>query len=76
MQCVPLLTGERSYGSLVGITAHEMAHTWFQFLLATNEIKHAWMDEGFTSYISDLAMNEVLQQNKENPFEDAYEGYE
>jgi len=70
-----LINGERSYGSLVGITAHEFAHTWFQFLLATNEIKHAWMDEGFASYISDLAMNEIMQQNKENPFEEAYEGY-
>ena len=70
-----LINGKRNYGSLVGITAHELAHTWFQFLIATNEIKHAWMDEGFTSYISDLAMNEIMQQNKENPFEEAYEGY-
>jgi len=70
-----LINGKRNYGSLVGITAHEFAHTWFQFLLASNEIKHAWMDEGFTSYISDLAMNEIMQQNKENPFEEAYEAY-
>jgi len=70
-----LINGERSYGSLVGTTAHELAHTWFQFLLATNETKHAWMDEGFASYISHMAMNEIMQQNKENPFEEAYEGY-
>ena len=47
-----LITGKRSFGSLVGVTAHEMAHTWFQFLLATNEAKHEWMDEGFTEYYS------------------------
>jgi hypothetical protein len=35
-----LITGERNFGSLLGVTAHEMAHTWFQFLLATNEAKH------------------------------------
>ncbi len=70
-----LINGERSYGSLVGTTAHELAHTWFQFLLATNETKHAWMDEGFASYISHLAMNEIMQYNKDNPFEEAYEGY-
>ncbi|MDO7172106.1 M1 family metallopeptidase [Mariniflexile sp. AS56] len=70
-----LITGERSYGSLVGVTAHELAHTWFQFLLATNEAKHEWMDEGFTSYISDLAMNEVMNEGKENPNEDSYKGY-
>ncbi len=70
-----LITGQRSFGSLVGVTAHELAHTWFQFLLATNETKHEWMDEGFTSYISDWAMNHVMNENKENPTEGAYENY-
>lgn len=60
-----LITGERSYGSLVGVTAHEMAHSWFQHVLATNESKHGWMDEGFTSYISDLAMAKVLPSKDE-----------
>ncbi len=70
-----LITGERTFGSLVGVTAHELAHSWFQFLLATNESKHEWMDEGFTSYISDLAMNEIMKQGKKNPAERAYQGY-
>lgn len=70
-----LITGERKFGSLVGVTAHELAHTWFQFLLATNESKHEWMDEGFTSYISDKAMNVIMNQNKENPYSGAYRGY-
>ena len=70
-----LITGKRKLGSLVGVTAHELAHTWFQFLLATNESKHEWMDEGFTSYISDLAMNEVMNQNKEHPTIGAYNSY-
>lgn len=70
-----LITGERKFESLVGVTAHELAHTWFQFLLATNESKHEWMDEGFTSYISNHAMNEVMQENKENPTASSYRGY-
>ncbi|KAA1247291.1 M1 family metallopeptidase [Aquimarina sp. RZ0] len=70
-----LITGERSYGSLVGVTAHEMAHAWFQHILATNESKHEWMDEGFTSYISTLAMNEIMQENKKNPLDGMYQGY-
>ena len=70
-----LITGNRKFGSLVGVTAHEMAHTWFQFLLATNELKHEWMDEGFASYISDRAMNEVMEENNENPYEGAYRNY-
>jgi hypothetical protein len=54
-----LISGGRKLGSLVGVMSHEMAHSWFQFLLATNEAKHEWMDEGFTSYISTLAMNKI-----------------
>ncbi|MDT0642708.1 M1 family metallopeptidase [Zunongwangia sp. F363] len=70
-----LITGERSYESLVGVTAHEFAHAWFQHLLATNESKNEWMDEGFTSYISDEAMNEVMNSEKENPHAGSYRGY-
>ncbi|MDC7996834.1 M1 family metallopeptidase [Gilvibacter sediminis] len=70
-----LITGERKFGSLVGVTAHEMAHSWFQFLLATNESIHEWMDEGFTSYISNEAMNEIMGENAENPHTGSYRGY-
>ncbi|MFD0931475.1 M1 family metallopeptidase [Psychroflexus salinarum] len=70
-----LITGEREFGSLVGVTAHEMAHAWFQHILATDEAQHEWMDEGFTSYISGLAMNKVMDQNRENPTAGNYKGY-
>jgi len=70
-----LITGERKFGSLFGVTAHEMAHSWFQFVLATNESQHEWMDEGFTTYISTLAENEILGQNKKFPLEGAYQSY-
>ena len=70
-----LITGKRSFGSLFGVTAHEMAHTWFQFLLATNESLHPWMDEGFTVYISNKAENEILGETRENPHAGSYRGY-
>jgi hypothetical protein len=70
-----LITGNRKFESLVGVTAHEMAHSWFQFLLATNESQHEWMDEGFTSYISDIAMNVIMDEKKDNPFASAYANY-
>ncbi len=70
-----LITGKRKLESLIGVTAHELAHTWFQFLLATNESKHEWMDEGFTSYISNLAMNEIMKEGKDNPNSNSYRGY-
>ena len=70
-----LITGGRKYGSLFGVTAHELAHSWFQHVLATNETKHEWMDEGFTSFISTLATNKILEEKKEFPLEGAYQGY-
>jgi len=70
-----LITGERKFGSLVGVTAHEMAHTWFQFLMATNEARHEWMDEGFTSYISSEAMNVIMDEKSPNPHSGSYRGY-
>ncbi|MEH6511998.1 M1 family metallopeptidase [Maribacter arcticus] len=70
-----LITGDRKFGSLVGVMAHEMAHSWFQHILATNEAKHEWMDEGFTSFISKLCMSEIMDLDKDNPFEGTYKGY-
>ena len=70
-----LITGERKFGSLFGVTAHEMAHTWFQFLLASNESAHPWMDEGFTSYISNKASYEILKRGDKNPNAGPYRGY-
>lgn len=31
--------------------AHELGHNWLQAILATNERDHAWMDEGFNTFI-------------------------
>ena len=70
-----LITGGREYESLFGVTAHELAHSWFQHILATNETKHEWMDEGFTSFISTLASNDILEKNLDFPLERSYRGY-
>ena len=70
-----LITGGRNFGSLVGVMVHEMAHSWFQHVLASNESKHEWMDEGFTTFISSLCMDQIMDQKKENPFAGSYQGY-
>ena len=71
-----LLLGEGTYEGLTkGVVAHEMAHTWFQFLLANNESKHPWMDEGFSTYIEDKALNDIFREGKTNPAENAYNSY-
>jgi Peptidase family M1 domain len=70
-----LILGEGTFKGLLGVTTHEMGHSWFQHVLASNESKHSWMDEGFTSYIEDLATNEFADKKEENPFAGAYKSY-
>ena len=71
-----LITANRTLSGLIGVMQHELAHSWFQFVLATNESKHAWMDEGFTSYLDNLAVNELLRSKKiDNPSIGAYNNY-
>ncbi len=70
-----LILGEGTYDGLIGVIAHEMAHSWFQHVLATNESKHSWMDEGFTSFLEDLGLNEIAEKKLENPHEGSYDGY-
>ncbi|WP_111670198.1 M1 family metallopeptidase [Algoriphagus litoralis] len=69
-----LITGERNLQSLVGVMVHELAHSWFHGVLASNESLYPWMDEGFTSYASSLAMASIFQASA-NPLRGSYGGY-
>ena len=55
-----LILGEGTLAGVSGTMAHEVAHSWYQMTLASNEGLHAWMDEGFTDFASDEAMNSIL----------------
>ena len=70
-----LIVGEGTLKGLIGVTAHELAHSWFQFVLASNENKHSWMDEGFTTYIEDKALDAINRTHSENPFGASYRSY-
>ncbi|MDH5599103.1 MAG: M1 family aminopeptidase, partial [Cyclobacteriaceae bacterium] len=71
-----LITGHRRLGSLVGVTVHELIHSWYQGVLGTNESLYPWMDEGFTSYASSLVMQYLFETDKsKNPLEGSYKGY-
>ncbi len=68
--------GNKPYNSFRGTVQHEMGHAWFQFALATNEAQYPWMDEGFTSFIQDMANIYVNKTQAPNPFADSYNSYE
>lgn len=72
-----LITGKRSFRSLVGVTVHELIHSWYQGVLGSNEALYPWMDEGFTSYASAATMNHLFPPNELviNKYSGSYRGY-
>lgn len=42
-------------GSLWGVTNHEFGHNWFPMTVSSNEREFGWMDEGFNSFINEIA---------------------
>lgn len=76
-----LITGDRSFRSLLGTAVHELLHNWYYGVLGTNESLYPWMDEGFVSYAEQCVINELKRLGhldgewQENPFIGTYERY-
>jgi hypothetical protein len=70
-----LITGNRSFGSLVGVTVHEFIHNWYYGVLGTNESRFPWMDEGFTTYTSALTMSHLFETGNQDPHRRSYQSY-
>lgn len=77
-----LITGNRSFISLVGVSVHELVHSWYPMAMGTNEALYPWMDEGFSIYISNETMNYLRsigmlpgQEAQKNPMGPTYAGY-
>jgi len=49
---------------LFGVTSHEIGHNWFPMTVSTDERRHAWMDEGFNTFINHYAAREKFPDFK------------
>ena len=45
--------------SLVGLIAHELAHSWSGNLVTNANAEHMWLNEGFTSYVENRIVEAV-----------------
>lgn len=76
-----LITGNRSFNSLVGISVHEFIHAWFYAQIANNESNYPWMDEGFTSFYNILvlqyldSMGVINRKFPQFPYQNDYDNY-
>lgn len=68
-----LILGEGDLNGTAGTMIHEVAHSWFQMALATNESQYPWMDEGFTRF-AEYEAKHVLFDLKD-PFKGTYNAY-
>jgi hypothetical protein len=68
-----LIVGEGRPASTISTVYHEVAHAWFQGVLATNEATYAWMDEGFAQYYQNEAKGVILGEAE--PHSRVYNGY-
>lgn len=68
-----LIVGEGRPASTVSTVFHEVAHAWFQGVLASNEATHHWMDEGFAQFYQNEAKAAIL--GEADAHNRVYDGY-
>lgn len=61
---------EDSGKELFWITAHEIGHTWFPMIVGSNERRHAFMDEGFNTFI-DVYASDAFNKGEYAPKRDS-----
>lgn len=68
-----LILGDGSLEGTIGTMAHEVAHSWYQAILASNESLYAWLDEGFADFATNESLAILFDDN--DPHGGSYNGY-
>jgi aminopeptidase N len=68
-----LILGEGKLEGLASTAIHEIAHSWYQMTLASNEALNAWMDEGFADFACDETIAAIT--NTPNDHAGSYKSY-
>jgi hypothetical protein len=59
----PMMVNDGSHTSkarTVGLTSHEIAHSYFPFYMGINERRYAWMDEGWANALTDDLVKHII----------------
>lgn len=53
------------------VTFHELAHNYFQSVVATNEFEEPWLDEGMTTYLEHRSLQKYFRDKRQGEYIDA-----
>ena len=70
-----MLKGTGNIKGLVGVMVHESAHNWYYAVLASNESRYPWMDEGFTTFAEEEILKKMSGDSTVNMHIQAYANY-
>lgn len=62
-----------SHEGLFNVTDHEVAHNWFPMLVNTDERRHAWMDEGFNTFVNHYSLEAFYGDREHKPDVPSYD---
>lgn len=59
-----VMISDQSGGEFDYVIVHEIAHQWWYGVVGSNQVRHAWMDEGLTDYSAMLFFREKKEYNR------------
>ncbi|CAN5833862.1 M1 family metallopeptidase [soil metagenome] len=63
---ITLIGGARTDETLFSVIYHEISHMWFPMIVGTDERSFTWMDEGMTSYNTNLGVDSFFDGSAAN----------